>query len=246
MTFEEISELVSVAAAAGVEIRITATGTVIIRPMVQVTGPISDAERARNYRERKKNVTPSVTVSPESVTNVTKCHDVTNDPPSPSPPPSSPSTPPPSPAPTPTPTRGDNARASEPTCAREAPKPPESERQAREQAAAANALSLPLSIQTVPGITAFREAWQEWCDYRTERATTGLKSARVTWTERAAKNALLEVERVAAGVGLPAITARIREAIAGNWQGLNLSTMPTPNGRTPQPTHQPPRQHDSI
>lgn len=156
--------------------------------------------------------------------------------PSPSLPPPLPSTPPLSPAHPPTPEKG-NASAR----TRKASDLADS----IAEAAGASAVPLPLLLRSSP---VFVEVWRQWCDYRTERASKPTKTDRIPWTERAATVTLAEVERFSASIPLEAIAGRFRDAIAGNWQGPNLSSMdvPRPASGRPTPTHQPPRQHSSI
>jgi uncharacterized protein YdaU (DUF1376 family) len=111
--------------------------------------------------------------------------------------------------------------------------------QAKRLAIEANAEPFPLSLTPMPGFAAFQAAWNEWCDYRTERATVALKSERIPWTKRSSRNGLLEIERVAAGTGLGPITDRIREALGSSWRGLNLSTMKLSNGSNGKPASAP-------
>lgn len=68
----------------------------------------------------------------------------------------------------------------------------------------------------------FHAAWQGWQAYRTRRATEArTASEAVRWTPDAAQAALRECERAANAHGWPAVIARIDQAIAGGWQGLN-------------------------
>lgn len=187
-----------------------------------------EASRLRKQRSRASHVT------------VTACHvtsrdghGMSRDTPPPSPPPPFSPTPPLTPAPTPAP-------VSTPARTREAAK---DERAIADEASAAQ---LPLTLHAHAG---FRAAWAEWCGYRTERATVPLKSARVPWTLRAATNLLSECERLAPMLGLDAIAARIREAIASNWKGPCLTDIRTPRpptAGTPAKSHQPERLHTSI
>lgn len=244
MCIAQIAELIPIAVQAGMQIRIDPDGTVSLVPVQK--SALSDAERARLYRQRKAaavtnvtrnvthenspTVTPAVTPTQLTVTNVTE--NVTKRDASPSPSPPFPSTPPLPPAPTPA---GEEARVRE-----ERPAAKETSlEQAKRLAVEANAEPFPLSMPPMPGFAAFQAAWAEWCDYRTERATAVLKSDRVPWTRRAARNGLLEIERVAAGVGMELITQRIRQAIGGSWQGLNLERMSTTNGNGSRPNTAP-------
>ncbi len=158
--------------------------------------------------------------------------------PSPSLPPPLPSTPPLSPPHPPTP-----EKESAGTCARTRQVNDFAESTAEN--ARASAVPLPLLLRSSP---VFVEVWRQWCDYRTERASKPTKTDRIPWTERAATVTLAEVERFSASIPLEAIAGRFRDAIAGNWQGPNLSSMdaPRPASGRPTPTHQPPRQHASI
>lgn len=97
----------------------------------------------------------------------------------------------------------------------------------------------------------FHAAWQGWQAYRTRRATEArIASEAVPWDPDTAHAALRECERTAVTHGWPAVIARIDQAIAGGWQGINTSKMgPAPgpgqtsssgSGRTacrPQPRH---------
>ncbi len=104
------------------------------------------------------------------------------------------------------------------------------------------------AVASPPHIPAdFHAAWQGWQAYRTRRATEArIVSEAIPWTRDAAQAALRECERAANAHGWPAIIARIDQAIAGNWQGLNtdkiipLATRPQ---RQPQPP--PPTRHRS-
>ncbi len=97
----------------------------------------------------------------------------------------------------------------------------------QKQAEEANATPLPLLV--TPD---FRQAWQRWRSYRTRRATqVRISSEAITWTVDAAEAGLRECERAAQAHGWPAIIARIDQAIAGNWQGINTDRMNQPQGR---------------
>lgn len=211
--------------------------------------PTALRKRRERVRKRDMGVTSGATCHGQKRD---MSRDMSHETPPPSPPPPSSPTPPPTPAPTPAPTReGMRVCASEGVPAREAdgelfaaqsldqieksppsalpPPPPigteSSQAQLERLAREASAVAPPSRLREMPGYGPFLDAWREWCDYRTDRACAGLKSQRVPWTRTAAKNALLEIERVAAGTGLEPITARVREAMAGSWQGLNLSKM---------------------
>ncbi len=82
----------------------------------------------------------------------------------------------------------------------------------------ANGLALPdLSSED------FKMAWRRWCGYRTRKATEArVPGEAQAWTPDNAAAALLACERHAALHGWTAVSARIDEAIAGGWRGLNF------------------------
>lgn len=98
----------------------------------------------------------------------------------------------------------------------------------RTLATKANAIQTPLLSPPE-----FREAWQRYQSYRTNRACESrISSEALLWTEDAASAALRGCERAADGEGgWMAVCTRIDEAIAGRWQGLNLDkAQPRTNG----------------
>lgn len=91
----------------------------------------------------------------------------------------------------------------------------------RTRAAAANAVALPLLAPPE-----FHAAWQRWQGYRTRRAAEArIASEAVAWTADAAEAGLRECERAADAFGWAAVVARIDQAIAGGWQGINTDKL---------------------
>jgi hypothetical protein len=70
-----------------------------------------------------------------------------------------------------------------------------------------------------------QDLWREWKTYRTERATTGPKSKRLPWTAQAARMTAKQIEAAITEHAERMVCDRIRSAIAGSWQGLNLDKM---------------------
>lgn len=209
LTAADIREL----CAAGNAVRIAADGAISVRPITLPTEApraMTPAEKQRAYRARTKSVTALVTQSgPEQEESVTA--KVTNEPESvtsvtsvtalPSPPPLSPTPP----IPAPTPAGG----------ARERTREAEADFQA--------ACSVDLDLTASPEL---RQAWTEWQTYRQRRhKSTG--TAKLPWTEQAAKLSASQITRNAETHGTQIVTDRIASAIAGNWQGLNFDTLKT-------------------
>lgn len=91
----------------------------------------------------------------------------------------------------------------------------------RTQAAVANAVALPLLAPAE-----FHAAWQRWQGYRTRRAAEArISSEAIGWTADAAEAGLRDCERAAEAHGWPAVVARIDQAIAGGWQGINTDKL---------------------
>lgn len=100
----------------------------------------------------------------------------------------------------------------------------------RAKAAEANAVELS------PGAPPeCRAAWQAWQDHRTAKACeASTKSQAVEWTRRAAEAAARQFTDACKAYGTAAVIARVNEAIAGNWQGMNLDSMKAASHRPPQ------------
>lgn len=105
----------------------------------------------------------------------------------------------------------------------------------RTLATRANAVQTPLLAPPE-----FREAWQRYQSYRTNRACEArISSEALLWTEDAASAAIRGCERAADAQGWPAVCHRIDEAIAGRWQGLNLDKAQQPRSNGYHSQHQP-------
>jgi hypothetical protein len=84
--------------------------------------------------------------------------------------------------------------------------------------------------QKLPGnpSPALAAAWEEWQQYRQEKARAKLAKDRRPWTAQAARLSANQIVEHAARLGERIVLDRITSAIAGNWQGLNLHDIESP------------------
>ena len=84
--------------------------------------------------------------------------------------------------------------------------------------------------QKLPGnpSPALAAAWEEWQQYRQEKARAKLAKDRRPWTAQAARLSANQIAEHAARLGERIVLDRITSAIAGNWQGLNLHDIESP------------------
>jgi uncharacterized protein YdaU (DUF1376 family) len=68
-------------------------------------------------------------------------------------------------------------------------------------------------------------AWDEWQQYRQARHRAPMNGKRIDWTEQAARLTARQVDEFARSHGARIVADRIRSAIAGGWQGLNLDKL---------------------
>ena len=78
-------------------------------------------------------------------------------------------------------------------------------------------------------------AWDEWQQYRQARHRAPMNGKRIDWTEQAARLTARQVDEFARSHGARIVADRIRSAIAGGWQGLNLDKL-----GDSRPQHKPP------
>jgi hypothetical protein len=77
-------------------------------------------------------------------------------------------------------------------------------------------------VSTDPELVA---AWDEWQQYRQARHRAPMNGKRIDWTEQAARLTARQVDEFARSHGARIVADRIRSAIAGGWQGLNLDKL---------------------
>jgi hypothetical protein len=95
---------------------------------------------------------------------------------------------------------------------------------AREDAISANSEPLPAEVGgTLIG------AWADWCAHRSALAE---RDKSKPWTKVAARNELRNLADAIRLHGAESVMMRVREALAGSWQGLNLSTWRPTGGST--------------
>ncbi len=113
-------------------------------------------------------------------------------------------TPPPAPQPTPAPE----------------PKPSKPKHEAEPEAVA----------QKLPGTPSpeLAAAWEDWQQYRQQRACAKLSADRIRWTALAARTAANQIVQHAARLGDRIVCDRIASAISGEWRGMNLDKLETP------------------
>lgn len=225
LTVHEIERLCASARSTGVEIRITASGDMIIRPINTERRPLTATERTRIRRERMRNETEIVShetgngTIETNETNETEIVSQQTQPPSP--PPSSPSPlhPPSPPAPAPAPVH-------EPAPMREEPK---KERKSGSKAsriseakATTEGCTLPKDLQTEP----FTEVWADWCQHRERLAAAGKP-----WTALAARTLL----RQCADNGEAWSIKAIRNSLANGYQGVFWEQKDNPEDVRSQP-----------
>ena len=86
-------------------------------------------------------------------------------------------------------------------------------------------------------------AWEEWQQYRQEKARAKLAKDRRPWTGQAARLSANQITEHAARLGERIVLDRITSAIAGNWQGLNLHDIATPKPYAPHSRNSPPNRN---
>jgi hypothetical protein len=79
-----------------------------------------------------------------------------------------------------------------------------------------------VTVSTDPELVA---AWDEWQQYRQARHREPMNGKRIFWTEQAARLTARQVDEFARSHGARIVADRIRSAIAGCWQGLNLDKL---------------------
>jgi hypothetical protein len=100
-----------------------------------------------------------------------------------------------------------------------APPPVARKRRTHEPDASACAV---VPVSTDPELVA---AWDEWQQYRQARHRSAMNGKRIDWTEQAARLTARQVDEFARSHGARIVSDRIRSAIAGCWQGLNLDKL---------------------
>ena len=99
--------------------------------------------------------------------------------------------------------------------------------------------------QKLPGTPSpeLAAAWEEWQQYRQEKARAKLAKDRRPWTGQAARLSANQITEHAARLGERIVLDRITSAIAGNWQGLNLHDIATPKPYAPHSRNSPPNRN---
>ena len=103
--------------------------------------------------------------------------------------------------------------------------PVTSEKRREEKRSVVATTVAPTSVPLAKSFPAeIQDAWQEWQDYRTARASAKGR-AKLPWTEQAQRLSKSQVEIYYHSHGSRIVADRITAAIAGNWQGLNFDKL---------------------
>jgi hypothetical protein len=89
-------------------------------------------------------------------------------------------------------------------------------------------------------------AWEDWQQYRQQRACAKLSADRIRWTALAARTAANQIAQHAARLGDRIVCDRIASAISGEWRGMNLDKLETPKPYATHSRNSPPNRNGTT